>query len=112
MVLGLEGFRLTHKTVFTILFSKKIELVSLHPKGYVRMKHNFEDLESEVMQLGMESRARLAQKLLLSLDAPSEEENLHLWVIEAERRLQDLRTGKAKELTAEKAFRRARAAIL
>ena len=112
MVFGLEGFRLTHETVFTILSSKKIELISLHPEGYIHMRHNFEELESEVMRLGMESRARLAQKLLLSLDAPSEEENLHLWVIEAERRLRDLRAGKAKEIIAEEAFRRARTAIL
>jgi len=48
----------------------------------------------------------------LSLDAPSEEENLHLWVIEAEKRLKDLRAGKAKELSAEEAFCRARAAVL
>ena len=76
------------------------------------MSRNFEELETEVMRLGIEGRARLAQKLLLSLDVPSEEENLHLWVIEAERRLRDLLTGKAKELPAEEAFRRARASIL
>lgn len=71
-----------------------------------------EQLESEVMKLSLDSRARLAEKLILSLDAPSDEENLHLWVTEAERRLKDLRAGRAKEIPAEEVFRSARAAIL
>jgi putative addiction module component (TIGR02574 family) len=68
-------------------------------------------LETEVMKLSIAARARLAEKLILSLDAPSEEENLHLWVDEAERRLRDLHEGKAKEVSAEDALRRARAVI-
>ena len=68
-------------------------------------------LETEVMQLDIKARARLAERLILSLDAPPKEENLRLWVAEAERRLQDLRAGRAKEIPAGKVFRRARAAI-
>ncbi len=68
-------------------------------------------LESEVLSLGLERLAQLAEKLILSLDAPTEEENLNLWVAEAERRLKELKEGKAKEIPAEEAFRRARAAI-
>jgi len=49
------------------------------------MAMNVEDLEAEVMKLSLEARARLAEKLILSLDAPSDEENLRLWVTEAER---------------------------
>lgn len=75
------------------------------------MSHNIEELESEAMRLSLEERARLAKKLLLSLDAPSEEENLALWVAEAERRLEQLREGMAKEIPAEEAFLKARAAI-
>ncbi|KAF0220520.1 MAG: addiction module [Geobacteraceae bacterium] len=75
------------------------------------MKTNIEKLETEVMKLNIEARARLAEKLILSLDAPSEEENLRLWVAEAERRLRDLREGKAKEIPAKEVLRRARAAI-
>lgn len=56
-------------------------------------------------------RARLAEKLLLSLDAPSEEENLLLWVAEAERRLRSLRAGKAREIPGDDVLRRAREAI-
>lgn len=72
---------------------------------------NQEELEAEVMKLDLEARARLAEKLILSLDAPSEEENLRLWVAEAERRLKELREGQAREVPAEEVFRRARASL-
>ena len=73
---------------------------------------NPEQLEAEIMKLNINARAKLAEKILLSLDAPSDEENLQLWVLEAQRRLKDLREGKAQEVPAEEVFRRARAAIL
>ena len=76
------------------------------------MSRNLEELEAEVMNLSLEGRAQLAEKLILSLDAPSGEENLRLWVVEAERRLKELREGKAKEIPAEEVFRRARTSIL
>ncbi|MEK7446690.1 MAG: addiction module protein [candidate division NC10 bacterium] len=72
---------------------------------------NDEQLEAEIMKLDLDARARLAEKLILSLDAPSDEENLRLWVAEAERRLRDLREGRAKEIPAEEVFSRARQAI-
>jgi putative addiction module component (TIGR02574 family) len=75
------------------------------------MEIDQEKIETEVMKLSLENRARLAEKLILSLDAPSEEENLHLWVAEAERRLRELREGKVREMSAEEAFSRARAAL-
>jgi hypothetical protein len=73
---------------------------------------NPEQLEVEILKLSLEARARLAERILLSLDAPSDEENLRLWVLEAERRLKDLREGKANEAPAAEVFRKARAAIL
>jgi putative addiction module component (TIGR02574 family) len=73
---------------------------------------NPEQLEAEIMKLSLDSRAKLAERIILSLDAPSDEENLRLWVLEAERRLKDLREGKAREVPAEDVFRRARTAIL
>ena len=75
------------------------------------MAMNDEQLEAEIMKLDMDARARLAEKLILSLDAPSDEENLRLWVAEAERRLRDLREGRAKEIPAEEVFRLAHQAI-
>ena len=68
-------------------------------------------LEREAMKLSMEERAALAARLILSVDAPSDAENLELWVAEAERRLKELREGTAEEVSAEEVFRRAWAAI-
>ena len=73
---------------------------------------NCEQLEAEIMKLSLDMRAKLAERIILSLDAPSDEENLRLWVTEAERRLKELREGKAKEVPAEEVFRKAREAIL
>ena len=75
------------------------------------MAMNDEQLEAEIMKLNLDARAGLAGKLILSLGAPSDEENLRLWVAEAERRLRDLREGKANGILAEEVFRLARPAI-
>jgi putative addiction module component (TIGR02574 family) len=92
---------------FTSHFKAEIE----HLK-YSENTMNINQLESETMRLKIDDRARLAEKLLLSLDAPSEEENLQLWVAEAERRLRDLREGKAKEIPADEVLKKVRAAIV
>ncbi len=75
------------------------------------MSRHFDDIEAEALRLDLQGRAQLAEKLLLSLDAPSDEENLRLWVDEAERRLRDLRDGKAREIPSDEALRKARAAL-
>ena len=51
---------------------------------------SIEELESEAMKLDPKARARLAGKLLESLDTLSEAENERTWVDEAERRDRDL----------------------
>ena len=61
-------------------------------------------LESETLSLPIKDRARLATKLLLSLEAPEDEDNLHLWVAEAQRRLDELNQGVAREIPAEEVF--------
>jgi len=71
-----------------------------------------EQIEAEIMEMSLAARAKLAERILLSLDAPSDEENLRLWVLEAERRLIALREGKAKEVPAADVFRKSRGAIL
>lgn len=68
-------------------------------------------LETELFNLDLNTRAHLAEKLILSIDAPSEAENLKLWVDEAERRLTDLRAGKAREYPASEVFQSLRAAL-
>ena len=47
---------------------------------------SIEDLEAEALKLDPKARARLAGKLLESLEGLSEEENARLWVEEAQRR--------------------------
>ena len=72
---------------------------------------SLKELEIEAMKLGIKERAALAEKLLLSVDAPSDTENLALWVAEAETRLKELRNGITEEVAVDEVFRRARAAI-
>jgi hypothetical protein len=47
---------------------------------------NINELEAEALKLDSKSRARLAEKLLESLEDLSEEENTRLWTEEAQRR--------------------------
>jgi putative addiction module component (TIGR02574 family) len=68
-------------------------------------------LEAEIMKLTPEDRAELAEKILLSLEEPSEAENEQLWLVEAERRLQEMRAGTVPEIPASEVFKRAKAAI-
>ena len=53
-----------------------------------------DDLEAEILELPVETRGRLAARLLESLE-PSEEEAQRLWLKEAERRATEIRTGQA-----------------
>ena len=60
------------------------------------MNMKVEDLTEEVLSLPSEARALLADRLVESLD-PAEESKLHdLWVVEAHKRLQELRSGAVK----------------
>ena len=45
-----------------------------------------EELEHEALKLAPRDRARLAERLLESLENLTDEENAHLWAEEAERR--------------------------
>ena len=47
---------------------------------------SFEELESEALQLNPAARARLAETLLASLEALSNEQNENQWAAEAARR--------------------------
>jgi hypothetical protein len=51
---------------------------------------HYGELESEAMKLRPKARARLAGKLLESLESLSEEENERVWAEEASRRDSDL----------------------
>jgi len=61
------------------------------------------DLESKAMRLPRKARARLARRLISSLDK--------LWLQEAEHRLRELKSGKVAAIPAEKVISKARAAL-
>ena len=50
---------------------------------------SIEEIEAEVFKLDAKARAKLAEKLLESLEQLSDEENSRLWAEEAERRDQE-----------------------
>jgi len=64
------------------------------------------EIEKNALALSPEDRARLVVCLLESLDASTDSaaELEKLWLLEAERRFQELRTGGVKGIPAEKVF--------
>ncbi len=68
-------------------------------------------LESEALKLSPRQRARLAERLIASLDQRREPGSAALWAKEAERRVAELRTGRVKARPAAAVFRKARAAL-
>ncbi|BAS28721.1 addiction module protein [Limnochorda pilosa] len=70
-----------------------------------------EKLESEALKLDPGARAKLAAKLLLSLEELSDAENEQLWAEEAQRRHDELVAGTAGERPSADVFRDARARL-
>ena len=68
-------------------------------------------LEEEALSLPPEERAKLAQKLLLSLDELSEGELGVAWLEEASRRARELDRGEVEPISAEEVRRKARALL-
>lgn len=64
-----------------------------------------DDLIEEAISLPVEMRAKLINKLLESLN-PTERKIDELWVVEAEKRVEDIRTGKVKTIPGEDVFKR------
>ena len=62
----------------------------------------------QALGLKARERARLAEKMLESLDELSPEEADRLWAEEAERRLAAYRSGRARAITAADVHRRAK----
>jgi len=69
------------------------------------------DLESKALKLSPRERARLAQRLISSLDQDADADAEKLWRDEAERRLDDLKSGKVAGIPAEKVIRKARSSL-
>jgi putative addiction module component (TIGR02574 family) len=72
---------------------------------------NLKQIEDEALHLSEEERAELAQKLLLSLDAPTVNEIEEDWLIEARRRARELDEGIVQPIPAEEVRKKARALL-
>ena len=72
---------------------------------------NLKQIEDEALHLSEEERAELAQKLLLSLDAPTVDEIEEDWLIEARRRARELDEGIVQPIPAEEVRKKARALL-
>ncbi len=70
------------------------------------MHATFEEIAADAMRLHPRDRVKLAQRLVSSLDSAVERDVEGLWLMEAERRMEELRTGKAAGIDAPEAFRR------
>ena len=69
------------------------------------------ELESKVLKLSRRERARLAQQLISSLDQEVDADAEKLWLVEAERRLAELKSGKVAGIPAEKVIKKARSTL-
>ena len=75
------------------------------------MATTVERLAEQALKLPSESRARLADLLVESLDADDLGRIDRLWVAEAKRRRDDVRAGRVKTIPGEQARRKVRDAI-
>jgi len=67
---------------------------------------NIQTIEQEALHLPIEYRARLAEKLLSSLDDLSEPEIEKLWLVEAQRRAAEIDSRKVQLISADEVERR------
>jgi len=72
---------------------------------------NLQKIEDEALHLPKEERAQLIQRLVLSLESPSEEELRSDWLLEARRRAEELDNGVVQPVCGEDVMRKARALI-
>lgn len=68
-------------------------------------------IESKALKLPPRERARLAERLISSLDDEADVDAEELWIREGERRLDELHAGRVKGRSAAGVFRRARATL-
>ena len=75
------------------------------------MISSLDQLTADAMKLPLRDRVQLAQRLVSTIDDEVETETEALWFAEAERRLEELRSGKVQGIDSEDAFRTAREAL-
>jgi putative addiction module component (TIGR02574 family) len=69
------------------------------------------DIESRALKLSRKDRARLALRLISSLEHRADLDVEKVWLREARRRLAELRAGKVAGIPAAKVIRKARSAL-
>ena len=75
------------------------------------MANSSRELESKALKLSRRERARLAQRLISSLDQEAHPDAERFWLAEAERRLADLKSGKVTAIPAERVIKKVRSAL-
>ena len=73
------------------------------------MQSNLEQIEAAALSLPPEGRARLAERLLASLE--DDAELTAVWIAEAQRRDSDIESGRVATTPAEDVFAKARAQL-
>lgn len=72
---------------------------------------DLQKIEEKALHLPKKERARLIQRLILSLESPSKEELRSDWLLEARRRAQELDSGSVQAVSSEDVMRKASALI-
>jgi putative addiction module component (TIGR02574 family) len=77
------------------------------------MRRRFDEIAKDALSLPIRERVRLAQRLVRSIDGAdeSEEDVEQLWQAVAERRQEELRSGKVQAVDATVVFAKARRAL-
>ena len=68
-------------------------------------------IEAQALRLSPKERARLAQRLIASLDPESDRDAEQAWLKEAERRLDELESDKVAGIPAEQVLEKARSTL-
>jgi putative addiction module component (TIGR02574 family) len=68
-------------------------------------------IQDDALKLSARSRARLAERLIRSLEEPADPDAERAWLDETERRSAELKKGSVTGIPAGKVFKKARAAL-
>lgn len=75
------------------------------------MSTSLDQLTADAMKLSLRDRVQLAQRLVSTIDDEVEAGTEALWFAEAERRLEELRSGRVQGIDSDEAFTTAREAL-
>jgi len=77
----------------------------------INMSSNLDQTTADEMKIPLRDRGQLTQRLVSTLDDEVASDTEALWFAEAERRLEELPSGKVRGISAEGSFRNAREAL-